>query len=400
MRRLRPVLVANVREAARSLVRARLRTVLGLLGIMIGIASVIAMISSGEIATAQSRKQFEALGTDLVTIKTRSDARGAPGIALDDALVLAEAVASIAAAAPVVRAGGGFTHGGVRVGNGSAQGVTASFAELNKLELAGGRFVSDLDVEGMWCVVGAEVATAMRRTGTLDVLGATLEVKGRFFEVAGELRAMEESYGLPFQVDANRSVFIPITTAQRVVPEEPIKLIVARARRGVHHEQAVRDVSAWFGERSPELALDVTSAKQLIKQMESQLGLMTMLLGAVGSISLIVGGIGVMNIMLISVAERRREIGVRRALGARRADIQRQFLVEAVILTVGGGIAGTVLGTAVTWGICQYTGWEFFVSTLSVGVGLGVSSAVGLFFGFQPAHQAARVDPIVALQGE
>ena len=251
MRRLRPVLVANVREAARSLVRARLRTVLGLVGIMIGIASVIAMISSGEIATAQSRKQFEALGTDLVTIKTRHEARGAPGIALDDALALAEAVA-------VDRGRGARGPGRRRVlpcrqacrqrlrpgGHGVVCGPQQAAA-------CGGRFVSDLDVEGMWCVVGAEVAGAMRRTGTLDVLGATLEVKGRFFEVAGELRAMEESYGLPFQVDANRSVFIPITTAQRVVPEEPIKLIVARARHGVHHEQAVRDVLAWFGERSP-----------------------------------------------------------------------------------------------------------------------------------------------------
>ena len=133
--------------------------------------------------------------------------------------------------------------------------------------------------------------------------------------------------------------------------------------------------------------------------MESQLGLMTLLLGAVGSISLIVGGIGVMNIMLISVAERRREIGVRRALGANRGDIGRQFLLESVILALVGGVAGLALGTGVTWGICRYTGWEFFVSALSVGVGLGVSTAVGVFFGLQPAHRAARLDPIVALQG-
>ena len=134
--------------------------------------------------------------------------------------------------------------------------------------------------------------------------------------------------------------------------------------------------------------------------MESQLGVMTLLLSAIGSISLIVGGIGVMNIMLISVTERRREIGVRRALGASRVDIRRQFLIESVILTLTGGIAGLAVGSGATWGICNYTGWEFFVSTLSVAVGLGVSSAVGVFFGLQPAYQASRLDPIVALQGE
>ena len=127
MRRLGPVLAANLREAMRSLVRARLRTLLGLIGIMIGIASVIAMVSMGEIATAQSRKQFEALGTDIVTIKTQGQARGA-GIALEDALALADALPSIAAAAPVIRASGSFTHAGKRVGSGSMQGVTASFA--------------------------------------------------------------------------------------------------------------------------------------------------------------------------------------------------------------------------------------------------------------------------------
>ena len=399
MRRLGPVLAANLREAVRSLVRARLRTLLGLIGIMIGIASVIAMVSMGEIATEQSRKQFEALGTDIVTIRMPGQAKGA-GIALEDALALADALPSIAAAAPVIRASGNFTHAGKRVGSGSIQGVTASFADLNKLRLAAGRFVSDLDVGAFWCVVGARVAAAVRRTGTLDVLGATIDVKGRFFTVVGELSEMEENYGLPFQVEADRSVFIPITSAERVVPDASIGLIVARSAAGVHHEDAARDVSTWFRERAPALKLEVKSAKQLIEQMQSQLGLMTLLLGAVGSISLVVGGIGVMNIMLISVAERRREIGVRRALGARRADIQRQFLIESVILTLVGGIAGTAVGTGATYAICRFTDWEFFVSTMSVVVGLGISSAVGIFFGFQPAHRAARVDPIVALQGE
>ena len=387
----------SLREAAHSLLRERLRTTLGLLGIAIGIASVIAMISTGEIATGEARRQFEALGTDIVTIKAPSGRRS-PGIALEDALALAAAVPAIAAAAPVIR-GGDFTHAGQRVGKGSVQGVTASFADLNRLELAQGRFLSDLDAGSHWCVVGAEVAAAIRRIGTLDVLGAEVEIQERFYRVAGVLRGKEESYGLPFEVEADESVFVPIVTAERTMPDAKLGLIIARAAPGAHHEAAVRGVADWFRERAPDLELEVRSAKQLIAQMESQLGLMTLLLGAVGSISLIVGGIGVMNIMLISVAERRREIGVRRALGANRGDIGRQFLLESVILALVGGVAGLALGTGVTWGICRYTGWEFFVSTLSVGVGLGVSTAVGVFFGLQPAHRAARLDPIVALQG-
>jgi len=120
----------------------------------------------------------------------------------------------------------------------------------------------------------------------------------------------------------------------------------------------------------------------------------------VGSISLIVGGIGIMNIMLVSVAERRREIAIRRAIGARRRDIQSQFLIEALILTMAGGVLGILLGLAATWGICRFTGWEFLVSGVSVASGLGTAAAAGLFFGFQPAHQASRLDPIAGLQGE
>ena len=400
MRHAGPALVESLREAARSLTRARLRTLLGLVGIAIGIASVIAMMSTGEIATAEARKRFEALGTDIVTVKLEDNYRG-PGIQLEDALALAGEVPAISAAAPVVEGSGGFIHAGRRLANsGAMKGVSASYAGLTKLEIAQGRFVSDVDGGSRWSVIGAKVADAIRRTGTLDVLSAEVEIDGRFYAVVGVLQSREETYGLPIQVEADESVFVPVATAWRVVPQAKVKDIVARAAPGVHHEDAVRAVKAWFSERDPRLPLEVTSAKQLIRQMEEQLGLMTLLLGAIGSISLIVGGIGVMNIMLISVSERRREIGVRRALGATRGDIRRQFLMESVILTLAGGLVGVGIGSGATWGICKYTGWEFFVSAFSAAVGLGVSSAVGVFFGLQPAHQASRLDPIVALQGD
>ena len=392
-------LVDGLREAVRSLIRARLRTALGLVGIAVGIASVIAMVSSGEIATAEARKQFEALGTDIVTVQTASGYQG-PGIRLDDALALARSLPEISAAAPTIPGGDGFIHAGRRVGRGSMKGVTASYADLLKLEAARGRFLSDLDADSNWIVVGAEVAAAIRRTGTLDVLDAEVEIGERFYHVAGVLDSREETYGLPIQVEADDSVFVHALTAWRVTPNAKVENIVARAAPGVHYEDAVSAVEAWFREREPRLKLEVASAKQLIEQMEAQLGVMTLLLGAIGSISLVVGGIGVMNVMLISVTERRREIGVRRALGASRGDIRRQFLIESVILTLAGGLVGLAFGSGATWGICNYTEWEFFVSTLSVVVGLVVSSAIGVFFGLQPAHQASRLDPIVALQGE
>ncbi len=405
MRRSGPALTATLREAVRSLYGARLRTLLGLIGITIGIASVIAMISTGEIATAQSRKQFEAVGTDILSIEKSDDmARTAsgqgPAIGLEGALDLADALSTVSDAAPRIRSQGKFGYGGKSIGSGSLQGVSASFLGVNRLRVAEGRFVSDMDTGRYFAVVGAEVAGSMRRRSTGEIVGETLEVDGRLYTVIGVLADAPESYALPFQVEANRSVFVPVTTVRRTDPSAEIELIIARAAPGIHYTEAARDIEAYFAERTRGLAVEVTSAEQLIEQMESQLGLMTLLLGAVGSISLIVGGIGVMNIMLISVTERRREIGVRRALGATRGHIQRQFLSEALILTLGGGIAGVVVGNGTAYGICQYFAWDFLLSPTPIVAGVGVSTVVGLFFGFQPAYQASRLDPIVALQGE
>ncbi|MCY4317900.1 MAG: ABC transporter permease [Alphaproteobacteria bacterium] len=391
------ILTANAREAVDSLRKARLRAALGLIGIAVGISSVIAMVSLGEIAREQARKQFEALGTDIVLVRKSFEAPQAIG--LTDAVALAASVPSIAEAAPRVQGHGAFRHAGRGVGNGNVQGVTASFATVNRLALQEGRFISDFDVDRYYGVIGADIANAMRRNGVDDIVGALLEVDEVLFTIVGVLAHREESYALPLQVDANRSVFVPITTAGRIVSNPEIDVIVARSRAGIPHETAVADIRSYFQSRAPGLKLGIITAKELIARMEAQMGIFTLLLGAVGSISLIVGGIGVMNIMLVSVAERRREIAIRRALGAKRRDIQSQFLIESLILTMAGGVLGVVVGLAATWGICYFTAWEFLISGISVASGLGTAAATGLFFGFQPAHRASRLDPIAGLQG-
>ena len=401
----RTVLATNLREAVRSLRGARLRTLLGLVSIMIGIASVIAMISTGEIAKSQSRKQFQALGTDILTIvKSAPTGTAVPKhrrtIGLEDALALADALSTVSVTAPQTASQSVFRYGGKHAGRGTMQGVSAVFAPVNKLRIAEGRFVSDMDTERYFAVVGKDVAAAMHRIGARRIIGETLQIDDRLFTVVGALEEAMENYSLPFQVKANQSVFVPISTVRRMNPQEEIRMIVARAAPGIHHSDAVRDIQAYFATRNKGLHLRVVTAEQLIAQMQSQLGLMTLLLGAVGSISLIVGGIGVMNIMLISVSERRREIGVRRALGATRWNIQGQFLTEAMILTIAGGLIGILVGTGATYGICLFTGWDFFLSFTAAIAGFGVSTIIGLFFGFQPAYQASRLDPIAALQGE
>ncbi|MCY3802867.1 MAG: ABC transporter permease [Gammaproteobacteria bacterium] len=396
VRELLFILDTNMREAFRSLYKAKLRTLLALIGIVIGIGSVIAMISLGEVDKAMSRSEFEALGTDILILK----ATGKTPMSLTDALALTGGVASIRESASRLNSQGKFRYGGKELGDGPIQGVTASFARVNRLKMQAGRFISDLDAGRYWCVIGADVARALRESGARQVVGETMDVGGWLFTVLGVLGETEENYSLPFQVKANQSIFVPITTLLRIRPGLDVDLVIARTLANTRPESAARDVQSWFHKRAPTLEIETTSAQQLIAQMESHMKLMTLLLAAIGSISLIVGGIGVMNIMLVAVSERRREIGIRRALGARRKDIQSQFLIESVTLTVVGGILGIVLGSTSTWIICLFADWNFFISTTACISGIAVSSVVGVFFGFQPAYKAARLDPVICLQAQ
>ena len=387
---------SNVTEAVSSLYAGRLRTLFALLGIVIGIGSVIAMVSVGEVYKNESIKRFKELGTDILNIrKLRSrDRDSSAAIRLEDVRNLPEEESSIIASAAWINDSGIFVHAGKEVGRGNVLGVTASFLELRKLEVAEGRFISDLDFRRSYCVIGDDIARAMRQAGAGPLVGRSLKVKGRVYTVVGVLHRTTATLGR----NPNASVFVPLTTAQRAFGRPEIRDVIARMGPDVHHRAAATDVQSYFRRKSGSLRLRVVSAKQLIEQIQQQTQLIALLLAAVGSISLIVGGVGVMNVMLVSVSQRRQEIGIRRALGARRKDIQVQFLTESIILSLLGGWFGIILGIGGAYVICRYTGWAFSVSTTGVVLGVGVSAGVGIFFGLYPAYHAARLDPITALR--
>ena len=280
---------------------------------------------------------------------------------------------------------------------GSAFGANESFADIHKLAVRDGRFLSALDRGQRYCVVGSDVADVLRAAGAQPVVGEQLRFQGRLYTIVGVLQpSFGERFGQNLQ--PNGSIFLPLDTLMRVSLTQGVRLIFARMEPGVAPDAAERAAAAYFEARAPGVRLNVTSAQQLIERMREQGRLFTLLLGAVGGISLIVGGVGVMNLMLISVSERRGEIGLRRALGARRRDIRWQFVIESLGLCLAGGALGVASGIGLAFGIAAFAGWPFFVSGAAVALGVCVSSATGIFFGLYPAHQASRLDPIAALR--
>ncbi|MCY4611406.1 MAG: ABC transporter permease [Gammaproteobacteria bacterium] len=388
---------ANLKEAASSLLAAKQRTLLALVGIAIGIGSVIAMISVGVIARDEALRQFQELGTDILTITFQHSgpAGGLSAVTPDEALGVTR-LAAIAAAAPYAVSYAQFALPGREAKDVMLLGATATLPDLNKLKIETGRHISDLDLRRYFCVIGSEVAAALRATGIQRLVGEAIEVAGSVYTIVGVLRRTPKGMR---DFDVNHSIIVPLSTAQRVFRQPEIHSITARLSPGTYHVTAELKVGDYFRRISPGIEVRVRSAEHLIEQMHKQMRLFALLLGSVGGISLLVGGIGVMNVMLVSVSERRREIGIRRALGARRMDIQSQFLIESVVLSLAAGVIGVGAGVGVTWAICQFTDWAFRISMLAVGLGVGVASAAGVFFGFYPAYRAARLDPVTALRG-
>lgn len=390
---------AGVAEAWSALLASKQRSSLALIGIVIGVASVSSMISVGTIVREEAVRQFKELGTEIFDVRLRAVDRARKAQAqatVEQANGLAE-LASVAASAPYADSSAEVVLEGRGTAPARVVGTTHVMPSLLRLRMAEGRFVTRLDAGRYFCVIGADIARDLLEAAPqAELLGASVRI-GEFVHTVVGVLAPVPVGRRPF--DPNRMVAIPIADVPRVIPKGRLRDIVARMAPEMGHARVEREVGAYFKRVAPHLTAKVSSAEELIESMHRQMQLYTLLLGTVGGISLLVGGIGVMNVMLVAVSERKVEIGLRRALGARRRDVQFQFLFEAVILSFAGGVLGVLLAVAATWGICRWSGWLFTLSADGTLLGVAVSAGSGVFFGFYPAHQAARLDPVAALHG-
>ena len=398
-----PALVVLLRLGARSLRLHKLRSSLSILGVVFGVAAVVAMSSVGEGARRETLAQIAALGIDTVTVKPAAPLPGEPlaSLPLAAADSLARVVPEVRAIAPLRVADLGADAAG-RSAAVIALGTTPGYAEAARLELAAGRFLADLDVADRKrvAVLGASVVRSLFPLES--PLGQSLRLGGDWFRVIGTLqeRASPRARGAAIRArDLNRAVIVPLATLDRGgdrraegVDEIVLRLASAEAvapAAGVA-QALVRRVSG--------AAPEVIVPREILRQRERTQRVFDVVTGAVAAISLLVGGIGIMNIMLASVAERTREVGVRRAVGARRRDVAAQFLVESSLLTVTGGVLGSALGLLGAVLIQAFAGWPTAVHPLMLLVALVVALGVGIGFGFYPAWHAAGLDPVEALR--
>ncbi|MBM4271119.1 MAG: FtsX-like permease family protein [Deltaproteobacteria bacterium] len=386
--------MANIEEALRSLTSAKQRTILALTGIIIGIGSVIGMVSIGAIVENEALKQFQDMGVDVAVVRREFSDKTAE-MKLQDIFELKKHVRDILEVAPFLGSGGEYTLHGKKTYL-EQTGVTESFFTLNMIRLREGRLITDLDAYRCFCVIGKAIGDFLRGIGITNLVGNQIILGDRIYTIVGVLDHVPQGGMRP--CDINNAVLTHITTAGRFFQYRSIDSFMVRLGGQKTTTEIKTEVKDYFNKRSKGLSVTILTAEELIANMKKQMRLFTLLLGAIGSISLIVGGIGVMNMMLVSVAERRMEIGLRRALGALQRDIQTQFIIESVTLCLVGGVIGILLGVLVSLVFAKLSQWEFLISYGSIALGFGVATAVGIFFGYYPARAAAKLDPIKALR--
>jgi len=396
-----------LRLGVRSLKLHKLRSSLSILGVVFGVAAVVAMSSVGEGARRETLAQIAALGIDTVTVRPRPAPPGqppAPALPLAAVESLRRVVPGARSVAPV-RLAELPASAGARSAAAVVVGTTPVYRDAARLQLAAGRFLVDLDVSDRKrvAVLGSAVARALFPLE--GALGRTVRLGGDYFEVIGVLegRAAPRGRGTAIHArDPNRAVLVPLPALDRGVDARPdgVDEIVFRAATPEAVVPAAAVAQALLRRLTGEQPLELVVPREILRQRERTQRIFNVVTGAVAAISLIVGGIGIMNIMLASVAERTREVGIRRALGARKRDIATQFLVESSILTVIGGALGSLLGLVGSFLIQAFAGWPTAVHPLMLLAALAVALAVGLGFGLYPAWHAASLEPMDALRRE
>ena len=387
-------LFESFRLAFNGLRANKMRSFLTMLGVIIGVGAVIALVSVGTGASQEVTTQVEALGSNLVIVMPAS-ARGRD-LRVEDAATIEERVAGVAHAVPSLRESATVVWTGRSIDT-DVVGTTEFLPEVQSHPVGQGRFLSGQDVlyRRFVAVLGATARNNL--FGLRDPMGQEIYISGYPFTVIGVMA--EKGEGGLFTPDPDDRVLIPVTTAQRLLGTNKIGSIYVSVNQGANADLVTNHVQRIFEVRFGDAdAVQVFSQQQILAAVGSVTGILTMLLGAIAGISLLVGGIGIMNIMLVSVTERTREIGVRKAVGARSRDILAQFLVESVIISLVGGAIGIALGMLGSAAISRLGNVPSVVSLSWVAIAFGFAAAVGVFFGIYPAMQASRLDPIQALR--
>jgi putative ABC transport system permease protein len=393
-----------LRLAAQSLLVHKLRSSLSILGVVFGVAAVVAMSSVGEGARREALAQIGALGVDTLTVKRKPQAAGQPpegGLTLRDALSIAAVVPDTQAVAPV-RESILTAETRARRLDVTVLGTTSEYEAAAQLSLARGRFLTALDVRDRkrTAVLGAEIARALLPLSA--GVGDTIRLGGDWYDVVGVLEARGSSRGKSGPIrarDVNQVVFIPLPSLDRGTDPNPdgVDEIVVRMAKG-HAVTAAAEVVRAVVARTSGAGVDVFIPREILRQRERTQRIFNVVTGAVAGIGLIVGGIGIMNIMLASVAERTREVGIRRAVGAARREIAAHFLAESTLLTGSGGLLGILVGLLGSVVIQHYAGWTTAASPIMLVVSFLTALAVGIGFGFYPAWRAANLEPMAALR--
>jgi putative ABC transport system permease protein len=400
------------RVAFRALSRNKMRSALTMLGIIIGVSAVIAMVSVGQGAQASIQEQIASVGTNLLFVGAGSmnvgGVRSGTGttstntLNADDIEAIKRECSAVSMASPAVRAGGQLVFGNQNW-NTSVQGVNEEYPQIRKWAVGSGEFFTEGDVRtaARVCVIGQTISDNL--FPGMDPIGQMLRVRELPFRVVGVMaKKGQDAQGR----DQDDVVFAPYTTVQKkllsITYIQFANVSAVSPEATYTAEQQITDLLRQRHKLGPNQDNDffVRNMTDVADAADQTNKIMTLLLGSIASVSLLVGGIGIMNIMLVSVTERTREIGIRMAIGARSTDVRTQFLIESIVLSVTGGALGIILGVTLSLMIPKLLGWPTLISAAAIIGSVLFSAAVGIFFGYYPARKAAGLDPIDALRYE
>ena len=404
---------ATLKISLRALRVNKMRSALTMLGIIIGVGAVIAMLAVGTGASEKISQQISSIGSNLIIILPGSTTSGGlrmgmgsqPTLTRDDADAILKECPAVQEVAPVLNGAAQIVYGNQNWSTG-VYGTTPGMLNIREWSLSSGRPFTDQDVRSATkvCLVGQTVVENL--FGSIDPEGKVIRIKKVPFTVIGVLERKGQS---PQGQDQDDTIYIPVTTAQKKIFGTTfpgmVRTIMVKGKSMDDLDDAERQVRELLRQRhrlGPKQDNDFTvrNLTQIMQVAEQSTKVMTLLLGAIASVSLLVGGIGIMNIMLVSVTERTREIGIRMAVGAKTWDIRLQFIIEALTLSLIGGIIGIIAGVSGSKIISAAAGWPTIVSILSIFLAFGFSGFVGIFFGFYPAYKASLLNPIDALRYE